>query len=250
MSQSNDTERLGSSELSSFARFGLILPVVFALVGPATGDEAACEAALADYYFGHTAPDTIASGYAASKAAFDHSVDEGSKASIAALRFFNETGSTSEAILGVSRAIHDAIDAATDAADKAERARALWGDLEAGTSRHSAQEAVSIEHGAFMSAVYFVRAGKDSLDAFFTAVAHATGADDARVFDVLDSAMDADSDASIYEALAEFEAIGITGIGKFIGAFKAFHDASKAAVLSAKKAAVTLETMTSFTACQ
>ena len=229
-----------------------LVTLTFSLVlgGPAVGDNVACEAALVDYYAKHDTPHDVAEAYTASKAAFDHAISQGNKVVIATLIFHQETGSSNEAILGVSRAIHDAIDAARDAADKAERARALWSDLEAGTSGHSVQEAMSIEHGAFMSAVYFARAGRDSLDAFTTAVAHATGADDATVYDVLDGVMDAESVAGIYEALADFETIGIEGIGNFIGAFRGFHETSEAAVLSAKTATVTLETMASFAACQ
>ena len=233
-----------------------VLTLTFALVAPAaTSDEAACQAALAEYYAGHDTPHDVVDAYAASKAGFDDATRKGNKASIAAFRFHHEMRSSSGIVVEAAKAINEAakaINVATAAAiDAAEAARALWSSIEAGTSRHFALEAVAIEHTAFMSTVSFIRAGLDSVETFVTAVVYTTnGADDGKVLDVLDAVMDPGSFASIYEALAGFEAIGIAGIDKFISAFRTFHDAGRAAVLSAKKSAVTLEMMGSFAACQ
>ena len=238
------------SQLIRWPHWRYVLTLTFALAAPAAGDNAACEGALAEYYIGHDTPHDVADAYAASKAAFDHTIREVNKASMAALRFFHEMGSTSEAILGVSRAINDATAAASEAADKAELARALWSSLKAGTSQHPALEALNIEHAAFMAAVHFHRAGKESLGAFVNAVAYAASrADDGKALDILTAVMDADNVASIYEALTDLEDIGIAGIDQFIGAVRAFHDAGEEAGLSAKKAATTLEIMASAAAC-
>ena len=236
-----------------------VLTLTFALVAPAaTSDEAACQAALAEYYAGHDTPHDVVDAYAASKAGFDDATRKGNKASIAAFRFDHEMRSSSGIVVEAAKAINEAAKAinvataaASDAGEAAEAARALWSSIEAGASRHSALEAVAIEHTAFMSTVSFVRAGRDSVEAFFTAVFYATsGVDRGKVLDVLDAVMDAGSVASIYEALADFEATGIAGIDKFIGAFRTFHDAGRAAVLSAQESTVTLEMMGSFAACQ
>ncbi len=238
-----------------------LVTLTFSLVlgGPAAGDNTACEAALeaalVDYYTKHDTPHDMADAYTASKAAFDHTIRKGYEATIASLRFLDEMGTSSDIvaevevkhkILDLVQAINAATAAASEAAEAAEAAHALWIALGAGTNRHSTLEAMNIEHAAFMSAVHLHRTGKEFVNAFIDAAVYAgaSRADRGKGLDIFSTILlDTDSVASIYESLADFEEIGAVGMGEFVRAVKAFHDAGEEANLRAENAATTLDTM-------
>ena len=233
-----------------------VVTLTFSLVlgGPAAGDNAACEAAVVDYYARHSAPHNVADAYTASKAAFDHAISKGHRAAIAALRVEHGIDTSDvivrTAVVEAAQAINAATVAAGEAAEAAEAAHALWIALGTGTSRYSALEALNIENAAFLSAVHFTRAGKKSVEESIEAIVYAgSRADKGKALDILSTVMDADGAAGIYESLADFEDAKIVGIGEFVGAVKSFHAASEEAVLRAKNAATTLEFISSAAAC-
>ena len=237
-------------------RICVILALTVGLAAPAASDEAACEAYLAAYYTDHVAPHEMAAAYAASKAAFDHANRQAHKVSLAAFRFSDEAPATIDmqsriAIVEVSSAMTAAAEAASEAIDTADAARALWIALEAGKGNHSTVEAVNIENAAFMAAVYFDRIGEKALEAAIEAVVEvAVRSANGKHLDVLEAVIDANSVEGIFESLADLEAIGIIGIAKLIEAIGAFQEAGQAAGSSAKEASVTLETGASAAACR
>jgi len=229
------------------------LALSLVLGAPASSDSAACEAAVVDYYAKHDTPYDMADAYTASKTAIDHAKSKGYKAAIAALRFQHESGTDTSSdlvIVEAAQTINAAAAAAGEAAEAAEVARALWIALGAGTSRHSAVEAVNIEHAAFASFIRFHQAGRKSVLACISAIPYtASRVDRGKYLDITSSVMDADSVAAIFESLAELDDIGIVGLDEFLGAVKAFYDATEEASLRAKNAATTLEIMSSSDAC-
>ena len=237
-------------------RMCVILALASALAAPVASDEAACEAHLAVYYTDHAAPHEIAAAYAASKAAFDHVNRQAHKVSLAAFRFSDEAPATIDTqsritIIEVSQAMSAAAEAASEAIDAAETARALWAALEAGETSHSTLEALNIEHAAFMTAIHFDRVGEKSLEAAISAIAAvALRSGSGKYLDVLEAVIDANSMEGFFESLAGFEEGDTVGIAKVIGALKAFQEAGHAAGISAKEAAVTLEIGASAAVCR